>query len=310
MIEQLPGTENQQHYGLGFSWNWEYDAGFARLMQQECEKHHVSLLEITPNNLDSILARLEQNTLRFDTFLDRAADTDTRFSPLCDWASLHCKYLFNPAIKTTRVNNKALMHYALIHTGLQTPYTIILPPFQSNPDLPDIDLSVLGDHFAIKPSHGGGSEGVVTEAHLAGQVQAARQQFSDDTYLLQATIQPTRLAEKQAWFRVLYCCGTIYPCWWQTDTHVYSRLTLEEEATLHLGQLRNITDQLAALIELDLFSTEIALTDQGQFVVVDYVNDPLDLRLQSEASDGVPDEIVAGFANSIAEWAFHYSTIP
>ncbi len=296
------GTETPLNYDLAFAWNWQYDAGFVRLMQQACTVHLVSLLDITPDNLDSVLLGLEQNTIQFSTFLDRAADTDPKFSPVCDWASLHCKYVFNPATKTTRANNKALMHYALISAGLQTPYTIILPPHQSNPDLPDIDLSVLKNHFAIKPSHGGGSEGVVTDARHPEQVQTARQMFPGDSYLLQATIQPTSLAGKQAWFRVLYCCNHIFPCWWHTDTHLYIQLTPEEESVLHLERLKSITRQIAALIELDLFSTEIALTNEGQFVVVDYVNDPLDLRLQSEAIDGVPDEIVSGIANTLADW--------
>jgi hypothetical protein len=199
------------------------------------------------------------------------------------------------------------MHYALIRAGLQTPYTIILPPFQTNPKLPNIDLSLLQHHFAIKPSHGGGSEGVVTGAHLAEQVQNTRQQFPKDAYLLQATISPVCLAGKQAWFRVLYCCGNVYSCWWQTDTHIYTRLTLSEETSLHLESLQRITRQISALNELDLFSTEIALTEKGQFVMVDYVNDPVDLRLQSEACDGVPDDIVEGIAETLVEWASRYS---
>jgi len=306
----LPGTETLQNYDLALAWNWQYDAGFVRLMQQACTDHQVSLLQVTPDNLDSILTGLGQNALQINTFLDRAADTDVRFSPLCNWASLHCRYVFNPAAKTARANNKALMHYALIRAGLTTPYTIILPPFQTNPGFPEIDLSVLKNHFAIKPSHGGGSEGVVTDAHHPEQVQAARQQFPEDAYLLQATIHPTSLEGKQAWFRVLYCCDQVYPCWWHTDTHLYSRLTPGEESSLHLEHLYRITRAIAALIELDLFSTEIALTDDGQFVVVDYVNDPLDLRLQSEAVDGAPDEVVAGIASTIADWVSRFKPQP
>jgi hypothetical protein len=49
---------------------------------------------------------------------------------------------------------------------------------------------------------------------------------------------------------------------------------------------------IAQVCRLELFSTEIALTAEGLWIVVDYVNDQIDLRLQSKASDGVPDEIV------------------
>ncbi|MCC7511318.1 MAG: hypothetical protein IT296_01585, partial [Anaerolineae bacterium] len=36
-------------------------------------------------------------------------------------------------------------------------------------------------------------------------------------------------------------------------------------------------------------------------LVVDYVNDPIDLRLQSRAADGVPDFIVERIAARIAD---------
>lgn len=297
----LPGSKLAQNYDLSLAWNWQYDASFIRLLQQACAVRQVSFLEVTPDNLQLVLASLQQNTIWINTFLDRAADTDLRFSTLCNWASHHCKYVFNPAEKTVRANNKALMHYALIRAGLTTPFTIILPPFRSNPGFPEIDLSSLKNHFAIKPSHGGGSEGVVTDAHHPEQVQSARQQFPEDAYLLQTTIHPISLDGKQAWFRVLYCCDQVYPCWWDTGTHIYLPLTAEEESRLHLEPLRSITLQIADLIKLDLFSTEIAFIESGQFVIVDYVNDPLDLRLKSEAIDGAPDEIVARIAEMIAD---------
>jgi hypothetical protein len=51
---------------------------------------------------------------------------------------------------------------------------------------------------------------------------------------------------------------------------------------------------------LELFSTEIALATDGCFTVVDYINDPVDLRLQSFALDGIPDWIVGRIAGKIA----------
>jgi hypothetical protein len=51
-----------------------------------------------------------------------------------------------------------------------------------------------------------------------------------------------------------------------------------------------------------LFSTEITLTPDGRFVIVDYVNDPIDLRLQSKTFDGVPDDIVEDITERLAEF--------
>jgi hypothetical protein len=46
------------------------------------------------------------------------------------------------------------------------------------------------------------------------------------------------------------------------------------------------------------------LTASGHFVVVDYVNNPIDLRLQSATPDGVPDETVRDIAGRLAELVF------
>jgi len=49
---------------------------------------------------------------------------------------------------------------------------------------------------------------------------------------------------------------------------------------------------IANITQLDFFSTEIVLTNDGKFVVIDYVNDQCDMRLKSRHIDGVPDSAV------------------
>ena len=71
--------------------------------------------------------------------------------------------------------------------------------------------------------------------------------------------------------------------------------------TLRLGELYDMAVRIANVSRLHLFSTEIALTPDGQFLAVDYVNDQIDLRLQSQAQDGVPDAIVWDICRRLAE---------
>jgi hypothetical protein len=104
-----------------------------------------------------------------------------------------------------------------------------------------------------------------------------------------------------AWFRVIHFAGNVYPCWWDTRTHIYTRVTPSEEICYNLGSLRSISSSIANICGLELFSTEIAMTPDGCFVIVDYVNDPIDLRLQSASSDGVPDDIVKDIAERLVE---------
>jgi hypothetical protein len=56
---------------------------------------------------------------------------------------------------------------------------------------------------------------------------------------------------------------------------------------------------------LDWFTTEIALTHEN-FVVVDYVNDQIDTRIQSKAVDGAPDEVVRKVAMQLVKIAKEY----
>ena len=53
-----------------------------------------------------------------------------------------------------------------------------------------------------------------------------------------------------------------------------------------------ITKKIAKITELDFFSTEIVLTEDGKFIVIDYVNDQCDMRFKSKHVDGVPDKVV------------------
>jgi len=287
-------------YDLCLAWNWEYDADFVTLLDRACRLQGLSLLQITPDNLGDVLQSLIDNRTTFQAFFDRASEADVRFIPIVQWARDHSVFRINPYERASLTWDKAAMHLALTSAGLHIPYTIILPSYNEQPILPPMDLSPLGDRFAIKPAHGGGSEGVVVEANSWSQVVVARQEYPADRYLLQAHIVPAQPGSRPAWFRVIYCAGQVYPCWWDTRTHIYTLVTFDEESRYHLTPLHHLTASIAHICGLDLLSTEIALTQDGLFVVVDYVNDQIDLRLQSKAMDGVPDDIVRDITRRLA----------
>jgi hypothetical protein len=286
-------------YDLAIAWEWQYDADFVRILEAACLDKGLSLLQITPGNLDTILQSLAFNEISFRAFLDRATDTKDQFLRLVDWTRSQPIYRINPYGFARRAWDKAACHFNLTRAGLPTPQTIILPAFRDQPSPTPIDLSSLGDCFAIKPSHGGGGKGVVKQATTWDEVLVARQVYPEDQYLIQAFIHQAVLDSRPAWFRVLYCCDQIYPCWWDTNTHVYTPITPYEEERFQLSPLYRITDKIAQICNLELFSTEIALSPQGEFVVIDYINDPVDLRLQSKAKEGVPDEIIRDITQKI-----------
>ena len=283
-------------YDLCLAWNWEYDTDFVHLMEVACAARGLSLLQVTPESLDVVLAGLQSGEISYSTLFDRASESDPRFQPLVNWAIRHRSFCMNPLKRTLWSGDKATMHLEFISRGLYTPHTIILSPYTKRSLINPSDLEPLGGSFAIKPACEGGGDGVILEATSWQQVLEARQQYPHEKYLLQAHVTTRILDGRPAWFRVLFCNGAVYPCWWDQRTHVYARVTAEERARFGLRNLRELPFRIAQICGLHLFSTEIALTEAGHFLVVDYVNDPVDLRLQSKAVDGVPD----GYVESIA----------
>lgn len=286
-------------FDVCFAWNVEEDAQFVRIFSQDLSQKNLTLTEAAPDRLGQIKENLEAGQLSFRTLLDRASDNDARFQFIERWALEHGAYVINRSELTSQAIDKAKMHLEFIKSGLQTPYTIFLTSFDEQTELPPIELSPLGEQFIIKPAHGGGGEGVIVQAHTWEDVLVARQSFRNDMYLLQVFIKARELASREAWFRIIYCSGETFPCWWDTKTHVYSPLTSAEEDQLGLHTLREITMTISQICRLELFSTEVALTAENLFVVVDYVNDQIDLRLQSQAADGIPDEIVAAISKRL-----------
>ena len=119
-------------------------------------------------------------------FFDRASDTDPQFLPLIQWVSedyIHAINAYDLALHTW---DKAEMHARLIAEGLYVPATIILPPYIEQPELTPVDLSSLGNQFTIKPAHGSGGVGVMTNATSWDQVLSVRKENATDHYLLQA----------------------------------------------------------------------------------------------------------------------------
>jgi len=294
------------NYDFCIAWNWEYDVDIVKLLDEACHSRGLSFIQITPKNFMDVMESLNNNQLAFRIFFDRASDTDKHFIQVYQWARDHAVCLINAHERASRTWNKATMHLDLISAGIHTPYTIIIPPYEEQPDLQEIDLKPLGDNFFIKPAHGSGGEGIMREANSFHQVLIARQVKPADYYLLQAHIIPVQHDKRPAWFREIFCNGRVYSSWWDPQSYVYTPVTTEEENLYDLNKLRSITTDIAKVCNLELFSTEIALTSENLFVVVDYVNDQIDLRLRSQAYDGVPDHFVRDITQRLIDHAVAY----
>ena len=294
---QLSLIIGKMQYDLCLPWYWEYDIDFVQYVEHACVEQGLTLWQITPDNLLESVTALYKGEKLFQILLDRS-QYDNRFEPVIRWAKKYHKKRINPAEVSAWSEDKATMHLELISAGIHTPYTILIPPFIEQPVIPELDLIPLGHQFVIKPSHEGGGEGVILGAFSMDQILRARMQFPEQKYLIQATIMPRTIHGRPAWFRVFFANGKTYPCWWHPLSHVSSTVTQPDEHRYELSPLHKITERIASICKLDWFSTEIALT-QKDFVVVDYVNDGIDTRVQSKAVDGIPDEVIKNIAEQL-----------
>jgi glutathione synthase/RimK-type ligase-like ATP-grasp enzyme len=296
------------HFHLAAAWDWELDRDFMAMLESQIHAHRFSFYSITHHNTHETLKKLQKGELSFSAFLDRAGDGDEKFPPLARWMKKTSALFINHPDIAHHAGDKATMHLEFITHGINVPFTIIISPFSKKREieLSLTDLAHLGRPFIIKPANTtGGGVGVILGAETLKDVIESRQHHKNDKYLLQERIRPTFFEGRKAWFRVFSVFGTVIPCWWDDETHLYKMITRNEVTEHGLRPVLSITKTIAEVCKLDFFSTEIARTEEGRFVVVDYVNDICDMRLQSKHRDGVPDLVVLEVCRRIA---FHLTS--
>jgi hypothetical protein len=300
-------------YDLALMWDWEHDGGFVAAIRDLAEAAGLSLLEIRADTVDGDFARYKRDETRFRFLFDRASDSNDRFTPFARHllgqfrsGTTPAPWIFNPQDLQHRAADKATMHLEFLSGGILVPYTIIISPYNHRREL-ELSLSELEKldrPFIIKPANtSGGGVGVVMGAETLKHILEARQLHKNDKYLLQETINPAVIDGKRAWFRVFYAFGEVIPCWWDETTHIYLPAEGPVEGGLDIAELEGAARRIQRVCGLDFFSTEIALTEDGRYVSVDYVNEVCDMRLQSICPDGVPDAVVRRIAALLVESA-------
>ncbi len=290
---------------LAVAYTWEYDEDFINAIELVFNSRSLVLLKISYDNLLTIMERIKNEELKINFFLDRASDAEEDFVPLAKLMVDKNIRIINQYSNVEFAIDKATMHLEFISNGINTPYTIIISPYREKKD---IELSLeqlarLGRPFIIKPANTtGGGIGVVKGAETLSDVLKARQHLENDKYLLQEKIEPVEVDNKRFWFRSFYAFGKVLHCWWNDLTHIYDLISQEDFIKYQLDKMDEIVYKIHSITNLDFFSTEIALTKENKFVVVDYVNDQCDMRFKSKHFDGVPDEIIYSIINYLTDF--------
>lgn len=289
-------------FDLGLAYVWEYDDGFLELIERTLQNAGVSTYILSYHNIQEVKEKIVNRKLAFNFYLDRAWDVDEEFEALGQIINRRKTVIFNPYKKVLHAIDKASMHLEFLTSGLNVPYSIIIPPHSEieHIKLTIEELEILGRPFIIKPCNTtGGGVGVVTGAESLREVLDERLTNTDDKYILQEKVYPKMLNGKRAWFRSFWAFGKAIPVWWDDQTHLYEELKREEIEHFGLKKLFEITRKIARVTGLDFFSTEIVFTDNDEFVVIDYVNDQCDMRLKSKHHDGVPDSVGYQIVNNM-----------
>jgi hypothetical protein len=293
--------QKKQNY-IGIAYDWEYDKDFVDLIRSKAAALNYLTYLIDAKNLKSAIQAFKNGEICFDFYFDRASDTSREFLELNRLVQKAGILHLDPFDNQNWAQDKATMHLEFITNGINTPYSIIIPSYTDKKELfiSVSDLAKLGRPFIIKPAYtSGGGIGVVQGAETLQDVLLARKEFEQDKYLLQEMVHPLIMDSKPGWFRGFFSCGLVQCTWWNPETHIYSIVTEDEIASNNLGELFAVVKKIAEICKLKFFSTEIALTEKRQFIVVDYVNITSDMRMQSIHHDGVPDTVVEKIADRI-----------
>jgi hypothetical protein len=297
----VPAQLNEIDFAI--AWDWEYDVEFVQLLKARCADAGLTFLDITVYNLDDVMGKLQSGNLNIRIVLDRASDANVLFEPLQKFFKSSSSKVINAYDVALHTMDKSLVHVELLAAGLPVPETIILPALSQQETLDASLLDALSKFkmpCVVKPALGGGGVGVERNVQAVDTILASRKNFPFEKYLVQDRIMPRYCYGWRAWFRVYYVFGEVQYCWWDdADSHRYRLCSEADVVRYGLDELIRLSTHIARVAKMDFFSSEIALTPQGEFVVIDYVNDQCDMRLKSKHFDGVCDELVAFVVNGL-----------
>jgi hypothetical protein len=284
------------------------DDFFIHRVQQRCAERGWNFFLVEPAWVEAFYDKLFKERIKVRVLLNMHSEHHQPhdiYHRLVLLAAERQAHLIDPPVIALAAFDKARLHPLLKAAGFSLPFTILVqaaevPTFRFTPE----QQAQLGNPFVIRPSLGYGKGGVVLDAQSEADLQRSMARWPDSVYLVQTRIVPKQINGTPAYFRVFFAFGSVWFCWWNCYTDRYSILQPAEIEAHGLQNLREIICRLAELTRMQFFSSEIALTDSGEFVLIDYINDQCHMLTQSANPQmGVPDEVVAGVARCLVDGA-------
>lgn len=301
-------------YDLAMTHKLDADDFFIHRVQEACARAGLRFFLIEPLWAEEYLAKLERKEVWSHVVINMQSehhDPKEIFHRIIQQSHALGAKVIDPPDLAMAACHKAMAHQRLLTAGLQLPPTFIMDqaPDGQWPELTPEQLELLQPPFVIKPALGYGRKGIILEATGIADLKKAAVAWPWGPYLLQRRIVPRTLNGEPAYFRVYHVFGSTWLSWWNCYTDKYRLVTPEEEAELNLTSLRQIALKLAEATGMNFFSTEVSQTEDGEFFLIDYVNDQCHLLTQTASpQNGVPDELVNAIALKLVESAKRLKT--
>ncbi len=303
-------------YDIGFIFVGDKKEFLLKWLKQEASLRGLRFLWINEPNAPEILRKLEAHKLSIRFLVDNESNyynPDDIYTKICYLVKDRGGQIVDDPDNARSSADKSVTHFDLEEAGLPVPYTVVVRNWQ--PDdfvLTKDQVRKLGKPFIIKPARGFGQHGVVKNASGdIKEIAEARHFNRGDNFLLQEKIVPVSLEDKPAWFRVYYLFGEIIPCFWNQETGHYRHISLREMYSFRLLPLARYVSEIARIVKMKFFSSEIAITGSGKdrrFVVIDYVNDQCELCVRPTKIAGPVPEVVQHIAETFVEQAWMFKS--
>ncbi|HNS71924.1 MAG TPA: hypothetical protein PKI81_00845 [bacterium] len=282
-------------------WEWEYDDDFVFYLAAAARRRSLATQIYAPAQLPAFLHTCSREDYAPRMVIDRASDVHSALRPALDALVKRGSKIINEPARVDWCRDKATMHLELVSSGINVPYGIIASRHDSAEATFSLAMEKLGLPFVIKPSEGGGGEGVILDASSPGHITEALKKSPTGKVVLQKKVTPQLLQDRRAWFRVFYILDLITLCWWDDLTHLYGPCAEKEIPEENLAQMQQIVTHIARKTQIHFFSTEIAIDHDGSLQVIDFVNEICDMRMRSRHANGVPDALVMKIVNRLID---------
>lgn len=287
-------------YDIGIGWVDPVEKPFVDLLKKKAKAlKGLSVYEITYRNLEGTFYKIDNKKIHFDLFIDRGSLDDGAFILMGEKLKSVGTRIINDPDSLIYYAGKEKLHEEFLKKRFPLPKTFIINGSKHGSGYFDKIAKKFKVPFVLKPSHGGGAEGVLLTAKSGKDIQEHIEDNFADSYLAQEYIVPGLINGKVAWFRPVYVLGRVIPLWWSPSSHFYEEFGKSKDEVRISRKLNTYMHAISKITGFELFSAEFAIKENGKIFIIDYANQPIDLNTQEYTGDGIPAAVLNKIVESI-----------